>query len=209
MRDWLSPELVGALVGGSIAFAIAALSHVFAWLQLKSTRAFDLRQSVYLEAAGALAEGLEFFSKVARLDIEDSELHDLVQPMTKAMFKIHVVGTPSTIAALSQANQCLTSAAVDLGRRRAQLKAAIAANFQVPHSGARVDVGQLQKELLLEGMRASMQYQRHLVEVNISARRELELPVDESQYRAANLEAEKRITAAIEQAVAQSAEQPT
>lgn len=208
MRNWLSPELVGALVGGSIAFAIAALGHVFAWLQLKSNRAFDLRQSVYLEAAAALAEGLGFFSKVARLDIEDNELHDLVQPMTMAMFKIHVVGTPSTIAALSQANQCLTSAAVELGRRRAQLKAAIAANSQIPHGGPRVNVGQLQTELLLEGMRASMQYQRHLVEVNISARRELELPVDESQYRAANLDAEKRITAAIEEA-AQSAEQPT
>jgi len=188
-------------VGGSIALATAALSHAFAWLQLKSNRAFDLRQAIYVEAAATMANGLEFFSKVAQLNIEDDQLAHLTHPASVAMYKIHVVGTPSTIAALSAANQELTVSALDLMRRRILLRSATAAASETATAEAHDRVQRLQKELFVEAMRASLRYQRHLVELNISARRELGLPLDESQYRAANLEAEQRIAAAIEQGI--------
>lgn len=45
----------------------------------------------------------------------------------------------------------------------------------------------------------SLLYQRNLVEMNMSVRRELVLPQDEAQYRASNLKAEDKI--AIEQTI--------
>jgi hypothetical protein len=95
----LSPELQGVLIGGAIGFLTAVLGHVSAWFQLRSKRAFELRQTVYLEAAAAIANSLRFFDKVTELSIEDARLSDDIHPVSVAMFKIHVVGTPATIGA--------------------------------------------------------------------------------------------------------------
>lgn len=192
----MSPELVGVIVGGSIGLASSALGQLFSWFQLKSSRAFDLRQAVYVEAAAAMAKGLEFFSNVVDLSLEDSQIPAAIHPTSVAMYKIHVVGTPATIAALSGANQELTVAAMDLMKRRTLLRAAI--QPVSPASEDRSEVEELHREFINEAMRASLRYQRHLVEVNISARRELGLPLDEQQYRAANLEAEQRILSAFD-----------
>jgi hypothetical protein len=197
----LSPELIGVIVGGSIGLLATALGHAFAWLQLKSNRAFDLRQAIYIESAAAMATALEFFSKVSQLDVEDSQLAGFIQFASVAMYKIHVVGTPSTIAALSNANQSLTMAALELMKRRAVLRAAVIAASQVETMEARQQAAGLQKELFLESMRASLRYQRELIEVNISARRELGLPLDETQYRKVSQEAERKIVTAIDRTI--------
>jgi hypothetical protein len=151
-----------------IGFATAALGHAVAWLQQKSSRAFDLRQEVYIDAAASMARGLDFFSSVTRLDIDDAELAALVNPASIAMYKIHVVATPATIAALSSANQRLTLSALDLTKRRIRLRSAMAAAEQ-SRTPAGSDVGRLQRELFIEAMRGSLEYQRELVEVNIAA----------------------------------------
>ena len=135
----MSPELVGVIVGGSIGLVTAALGYLFSWFQLKSTRAFDLRQAVYVEAAGAMAKSLDFFSNVVDLNIEDSQLATAVHPVSIAMYKIHIVGTPATIAALSGANQELTVAALDLMKRRTLLRAAIEAASATSDGGSEVE----------------------------------------------------------------------
>ena len=48
---------------------------------------------------------------------------------------------------------------------------------------------------------ANLPYQRELVEVNIAARRELGLKLDEAEYRSQNREAEAAITTAIDQTI--------
>ena len=58
-------------------------------------------------------------------------------------------------------------------------------------------IQQLTLELTVEAMFSSLQYQRHLVELNIAARRELGLTLNEAEYRKANLKAEERIVAVI------------
>ena len=50
-------------------------------------------------------------------------------------------------------------------------------------------------------MRANLKYQRELVEVNIAARRELGLPLDEGEYRNQNRHAERAIATAIDQTI--------
>lgn len=188
--------------------ATAALGHAFAWLQLKSSRAFDLRQAVYLEAAVAMANSLRFFDRVLQLSVEDHSLSDDIHPISLAMFKIHVCGTPATIAALSSANHCLTVAALELTKKRAVLRSAVAEASHTDDVEAHREVDRLQRDLAAETMRASLLYQRTLVEMNVSVRRELGLPLDEAQYRASNLQAEQRIAAAIEQTI-QSGTSPT
>jgi hypothetical protein len=84
---------------------------------------------------------------------------------------------------------------------RSVLRSAIAVASESEARDANDRVQELQRELFIEALRASLRYQRHLIEVNISARRELGLPLDESQYREANREAEQRIANAIEEAV--------
>lgn len=121
--------------------------------------------------------------------------------MRPVMYKIHVVGTPSTIAALSNANHSLTIAALELMKRRAVLRSALMAATQVETVEARQQVARLQKELFLESMRASLRYQRELIEVNISARRELGLPLDETEYRKVSQEAELKIATAIDRPI--------
>lgn len=197
----MSPELQGVVIGGAIGFLTSALAQVFAWLQLRSNRAFDLRQTVYLEAAAAIANSLRFFEKVTELSIEDARLSDDIHPVNVAMFKIHVVGTPATIAALSAANHCLMTAALDLATKRGQLRAAVANAAHEDNADAGSEIDRLHRELVIEAMRASMLYQRHLVEMNVSVRKELGLPLDEAEYFAANRQAEQKITTAIEQTI--------
>jgi hypothetical protein len=72
------------------------------------------------------AGSLEFFSGVSDLDIDDRELASVIRPTSTARFKIHMVGTPGTIAALSIANYELTAAAARLMSRRAHLRSIIA-----------------------------------------------------------------------------------
>ncbi len=187
----MTPELIGVIEGGAIGLLSTAAGYVFTWVQLKSTRAFDLRQAVYVESVATMAAALEFFSKVSQLDVEDSELAGFVQQASSAAYKVHVVGTPGTIAAVASANECLTMAVLDLMTRRAALRATVDAG-QAAH---------LQKALFLESMRASLRYQHELTEVNISARRELGLPLDATKYRAVNQAAEQKITAAIDSAI--------
>jgi hypothetical protein len=194
----LSSELLGVIIGGAIGLAASFIGHVFAWFQMKSTRTFALRQAVYVESVVAMANSIEFFSHVSQLEIDDHQLARMVEPTSGAMFKIHVVGTPVTIAALSEANYELTAATSDLMKRRAALRSAIDVGGGGTPTG---EVERLQKELFLEAMRASLRYQRCLTEVNLSARRELGLPLDEADYRAANLRAEQRIAAIIERTV--------
>lgn len=199
-ENTLSPELIGVVLGGSIGLATAAVGHVVAWLQLRSNRAFDLRQTVYIQAAALMAKGLEFFASVTRLDIHDGELASLIYPTSIAMYQIHVVATPSTIAALSSANQNLTLSSLELMKRRALLRSAIAVASQSGSSEGE-EVARLQRELLVEAMSANLRYQRELVEVNIAARRELGLQLDEAEYRSQNRHAEQAIVTAIERAI--------
>lgn len=199
----MSPELQGVLIGGAVTFATSALSLAFAWLQLKSTRAFDLRQAVYLEAAEALANSLKFFTNVADFSVEDSQLAVDIHPVSVAMFKIHVVGTPATMAALSAANHCLTVASGDLAKRRAGLRVAADRAAQSEDPETRAEADRLHRELFAAALQASLQYQRHLSEMNVSVRRELGLTLDGAEYRATNLRAEDRIVSAIESARAE------
>lgn len=194
----MSPELQGVLIGGSIAFLTAALGHVFAWRQLKSNRAFDLRRAVYLEAAEVLANSLRFFDNVVNLDVEDSQLAVDIHPVSMTMFKIHVVGTPATMAAVSATNHCLTVTSGDLAKRRAELRVAAdrATLSEDPQTHAEAD--RLHRELLAAALQASLLYQRHLGEMNVSVRRELGLTLDGAEYRATNVRAEERIVNAIE-----------
>jgi len=190
--------LQGVLIGGGIGLATAALGHAFAWLQLKSNRRFDLRQTVYLEAAAAMANSLRFFDSVSQLSVEDSQLSNDIHPMSVAMFKIHVVGTPATMAALSAANHCLIVAAGDLVKRRTELRSAAERAAQSEDPEAHDEVGRLHRELLAAALHASLLYQRDLGALNVSVRRELGLPVDEAEYREVNLRAEQRIVNTIE-----------
>jgi hypothetical protein len=194
----LSPELQGVLIGGAIGFLTSALSLAFAWVQLKSNRAFDLRRTVYLEAAEVLANSLRFFDNVANLNVEDSHLVNDTHPVSVAMFKIHVVGTPATMAALSAANHCLTVAAGDLMKKRTELRRAAERASQSEDQAAYDEVDRLHRELHEAALQASLLYQRHLVEMNVSVRRELGLPLDGGDYRATNQKAEERIVIAIE-----------
>lgn len=167
--------------------ATAAVGHVFAWLQLRSTRTFDLRQSVYLEAAAATAGGLDFFTKAMQINTDDSDLAQILSGSSVALYKIHVVGTPETIEALSKANERLTLSAVELMRKRAALRSAT----------EEADLLRRQRELARAAIEGSLLYQRELREVNISARRELGVPLDESRYRAVTIAAEQRLKEAI------------
>jgi hypothetical protein len=196
----LSPELTGVIIGGVIGFATAALGHIAGWFRHKLSRAFDLRQAVYIDAAASMAQGLEFFSSVTRLDIDDAALAALVYPTSIALYKIHVVGTPQTIAAVSGANQKLTLSALDLTKRRALLRLAIAAAKR-GEASAESDVPRLQKELLVAALRANLLYQRELVEVNLAARRELGLLLDDTEYRNQNRQAEQAIRTTIDQTI--------
>jgi hypothetical protein len=181
----------GVIVGGSIGLAIAALGHGFEWLKLKSGRAFDLWQSVYVEAAGAMANSLDFFAQVAQMEVADTALAAILSGTSAALYKIHVVGTPATITALSEANQALTFSALDPMKRRVRLRSAIQAASTNMLASVHADVQRLQEELFLEAQRASLAYQRLLREVNISARRELGLALDESEYRAVRIRQSK------------------
>ena len=194
----MSPELQGVLVGGAIAFLTAALGHVFAWRQLKSNRGFDLRRAVYLEAAEVLADSLRFFDDVANLNVEDSRLAKDIHPVSTAMFKIHVVGTPATMAALSAANHCLTVAAGDLSKKRAEWRLAADRASQSEDPEAHNEAERHHRDLLAAALRASLLYQRHLVEMNVSVRRELGLTLDGAEYRATTSRAEERMVTAIE-----------
>jgi hypothetical protein len=194
----LSPELQGVLIGGGIAFLTAALGHLFAWRQLKSNRAFDLRKEVYLEAAETLANSLRFFDNVSQLSAEDSQLVSDTHRVSVAMFKIHVVGTPATMAALSAANHLLTAAAGDLVKKRTELRLAAESAAQAEDPAAHDEVDRRYRELIAAAFQASLLYQRHLAEMNVSVRRELGLPLDEDEYRSTIMQAEQRIVAAIE-----------
>jgi hypothetical protein len=195
----LTPELIGVVEGGLIGLLTALLGYVFAWLQLKSSRAYDLRQAIYVESAAAMGTALEFFSKVPQLSVEDSELAGFIQLTSVATYKSHVVATPSTMVALTSANQSLTMSALDLMALRAQLRVAVD-GARVDEHGAGQDVARLQRTLFLESMRASLRYQHEIVNVNIAARRELGLPLDEAQYRKVSQESEAKIIAAIDRA---------
>ncbi len=149
-----------------------------------------------------MAKGLEFFGTVARLDIDDGQLAALTNPTSAAMYKIHVVATPATIAALSSANLNFTIATLDLMKGRAILRRAVAAAAADPSdASAAINAGRLQKHLFLDAMNANLRYQRELVEVNIAARRELGLTLDEAEYRSQNRKAEAAIAKAIDQTV--------
>jgi len=124
------------------------------------------------------------------------------------MFKIHVVGTPATIAELSAANHCLTTAALDLATRRGQLRAAVEKAAADNNVEADNEIDRLHREFVTEAMRASMLYQRHLVKMNVSVRKELGLPLDEAQYFETSRQAEQKITTAIEQTIQPKAELP-
>lgn len=193
----MSPELVGVIEGGAIGLLTTVVGYVFAWAQLKSTRAFDLRQAVYVESMATMALALEFFSKVSQLDVEDGELTGLLQLTSAAVHKVQVVGTPTTIAALSGANECLTIAGIGLMARRTTLRDAADASRLDP-AGAGAQVARLKKTLFLESMRASLRYQQALVAVNVSARRELGLPLSEAQYRRVCEATDQRILAVID-----------
>jgi hypothetical protein len=194
----VSPELQGALVGGGMVLLTAVVGHVFAWLQLKSNRAFELRQAVYLEAAEVLANSLRFFDDVANLNVEDGHLTKDIHPVSVTMFKIHVVGTPATMAALSAANHFLTSASGDLAKKRAELRVAVDKASQSEDPVTRAEVERRRGELFQAALQASMLYQRHLGEMNVAIRRELGLKLDGGDYRETNLKAEERIMTAIE-----------
>ena len=114
------------------------------------------------------------------------------------MFKIHVVGTPATIAALSAANHCLTVTSGDLAKRRAELRVAAGRATQSEDPQTHAEADRLHRELLAAALQASLLYQRHLGEMNVSARRELGLTLDGAEYRATNVRAEERIVNAIE-----------
>jgi hypothetical protein len=115
-----------------------------------------------------------------------------------AMFKIHVVGTPATMAALSAANHCLTAASGELAKKRAELRVVADRASQSEDLEARAEVERRHRELLGAALQASLLYQRHLVEMNVSVRRELGLKLDGAQYRATTSRAEERIVTAIE-----------
>ncbi len=194
----MSGELLGVIVGGLIGLASALMGHAFGWFQLKSTRAFSLRQTVYMDATVQLASSLEFFSSVSKLDLDDHEVASLMRSVSSAMFKIHIVGSPDTIAALSTANYELTQAAANLMPRRAILRSLAAAASTSTGSDINEQIQRLTIELAIEAMSSSLRYQRHLAELNIAARRELGLAIDEAEYRKANLKAEERIVAVID-----------
>ena len=194
----MSPELQGALVGGGMVLLTAVVGHVFAWLQLKSNRAFELRQAVYLEAAEVLANSLRFFDDVANLNVEDSHLAKDIHPVSVTMFKIHVVGTPATMATLSAANHFLTVASGDLAKKRAELRVTADKASQSEDPVAHAEVERRHGELFQAALQATMLYQRHLGEMNVAIRRELGLKLDGGNYRATNLKAEERIMTAIE-----------
>ncbi len=198
----MSSELLAVVVGGAIGLAGSIGALVFGWLQAKSSRAFTLRQTIYVDAAIAMADSLDFFSKVSDLTIDDGDLAAMVRPTSGAMFKIHLVGTPGTIAALSEANYEMTVAAADLVGRRAQLRSMLDAS-EAGTGIAPVLVARLRIELFIEAMRASLNYQRRLADVNLEARRELGFPLVDAAYRSANLKAEARIVAVIEGALKQ------
>lgn len=194
----MSQALQGVLIGGAIALLTAALGHVFVWRQQKANRSFDLRRVVYLEAAEVLANSLRFFDDVVNLSVEDSQLAVNIHPVSMTMFKVHVVGTPATMAALSAANHFLTAASGDLSRKRAELRVASERASQSGDPAEHPEVGRLHRELFEAALQASLVYQRHLAEMNVSVRRELGLKLDETEYRATNARAEEGIVKAIE-----------
>lgn len=59
----------------------------------------------------------------------------------------------------------------------------------------------LQKQLLMEGVKAAVQYQQELLEVNIAVRRELDLPLDEAKYRSDAKKSAERMLAVVERTV--------
>lgn len=155
------------------------------------------RNIAYAALPAVQANSLRFFDDVSQLTVEDTQLASDTHRVSVAMFKIHVVGTPATMAALSAVNHCLTVAAGDLAKRRNELRLAAERAAQSEDPETDNEVGRLHRELLAAALQASLLYQRHLVEMNVSVRRELGLPLDGDEYRATNLQAEERIVTAI------------
>lgn len=56
----------------------------------------------------------------------------------------------------------------------------------------------LQKKLLLDGLKAAVDYQQKLLRVNSAARRELGLPLDEVKYRSDVKKSAERLMAVVE-----------
>jgi hypothetical protein len=250
----LSPELWGVIIGGAIGVVTTSIGLFYNWVQYRSHQRFGLRQGVYIEAVAALARGVEYLVSVARLDLDDSQLAQMLYPGTVATNKIHVVGTQATIDALTKAGETLAVNALKMGKGRITLQAVqariVAAEAEVAQSTAylqqlgsmignlprsaatpevlgaipglvaeftgardRVSQGQaqldsarrervaLQKQLFMEGLKAAIEYQQELMKVNIAARCELGLPLNEQKYQSEMRKSADRMIEVTERAI--------
>lgn len=116
------PAILGALVGGGIAVATTMANLAYNWWQNQTARQFAMRQQVYLEACEWAARGTEFLASFARLDLDDAQLSQLVQPSGAAYYKVHVVAEQETVRAFSAAAEYLGTQSVELMARRVLLR---------------------------------------------------------------------------------------
>lgn len=112
------PAITGALVGGGIAVITTVANLLYNWWQNQSARQFAIRQQVYLDACEWAARGSEYLASFARLDLEDMQLAQIVQPSGAAYYKVHVVADQDTVRAFSAAAEYLGTETVELMAQR-------------------------------------------------------------------------------------------
>lgn len=116
------PAITGALVGGGIAVITTIANLLYNWWQNQSARQFAMRQQVYLEACEWAARGSEYLASFARLDLEDTQLSQLVQPSRAAYYKVHVVAEQNTVWAFEAAAEYLWTQTAELMTQRVLLR---------------------------------------------------------------------------------------
>jgi hypothetical protein len=116
------PAITGALVGGGIAVTTTVANLLYNWWQNQTARRFATRQQVYLEACEWAARGSEYLASFARLDLEDTQLSQILQSSGAAYYKVHVVAELSTARAFNAAAEYLGAQAAELMVQRVLLR---------------------------------------------------------------------------------------
>jgi len=113
--------LVGAVIGGAIAYLTTRQQLRHASSEAKLAREHALKREVYFEAAEGVARGGEYLGGFSDIRLTTQQLSEMLRGNTGWVYKVHAVGDLATIKTLDQANEFLATRSLDLMVARVQL----------------------------------------------------------------------------------------
>lgn len=87
--------------------------------QRRTDREMSLRRDIYLEAASAWANQVEYLISFGRPQITTAEQSAILKGSSAAISRVHIIGTPSTLEAFNKAQRLFALSAIDLTEGKA------------------------------------------------------------------------------------------